>query len=81
MESELVMGCVVAGDGLICGIIGRTGERDELQALWRRVCMHLERIKTNFKFKSKVVKVSPTEVVEINGYELFITLKSTTVVM
>ena len=34
--------------------------------------MHLERIITNFK--SKVVKVSPTEVVEINGYELFITL-------
>ena len=63
------------------GVIGWTGERDELQALWRRVCMHLERIMRNFKFKSKVVKVSPTEVVEINGYELFITLKSTTVVM
>jgi len=78
MESELVMGCVVAGDGLICGVIERTGERDKLQTLWRRVCMHLERIKTNFKFKSEVVKVSPTEVVEINGYELFITLKSTT---
>jgi len=43
--------------------------------------MHLERIITNFKFKSKVVKVSPTEVAEINGYELFITLKLTTVVM
>jgi len=42
--------------------------------------MHLERIITNFKFKSKVVKVSPTEVAEINGYELFITLKSTTVI-
>jgi len=81
MESELVMGCVVAGGGFMVGVIGRTGERDELQALWRRVCMHLERIITNFKFKSKVVKVSPTEVVEINGYELFITLKSTTVVM
>ena len=43
--------------------------------------MYLERIITNFKFKSKVVKVSPTEVVEINGYELFITLKLTTVVI
>jgi len=65
MESELVMGCVVAGGGFMCG-----GNRMD----WR-VCMHLERIITNFKFKSKVVKVSPTEVVEINGYELFITLK------
>ena len=61
-------------------VIGQTGERDELQALWIRVCMHLERIITNFKFKSKVLKVSPTEVAEINGYELFITLKSTTVI-
>ena len=57
MESELVMGCVVAGGGFMVGVIGWTGERDELQALWRRVCMHLERIITNIKFKSKVVKM------------------------
>ena len=53
MESELVMGCVVAGDGLICGVIERTGERDELQTLWRRVCMHAFRKNQN-KFQVQV---------------------------